>query len=227
MNPAHRSRVHLFWSLCLAVATGFAWPVQADQYLALSEASPLSGTVLSWLVEPGQHMMPGQPLLLLGGDASEIHVEVVEEDLQRGLQVGTPAAVYSQGKEIFRASVAQIAPLSTGPGRTFTARVPLPQAAAGLWRWGASARVDFVLASRPGCLSVPVEALARRGKNPRLFLVRQNLAVEQEVATGIAQDGQIEVLFPWNGTDRVAVSNLESLKDGDPIFAVEEEEVAR
>lgn len=203
---------------CRSARAGLA---EAEARLAKArEVSPVTGTVLSHLAEPGQHMMPGQPLLVLGDDALEIHVEVVEEDLGHGIQVGTPVVVYGEGKASVRSTISEISPISSGRARTFTVKFPVPS---NTWRWGASARVDFILASRPDRLTVPVEAVFGQNGDRAVFLVREDRAVYQTVTTGIAQDGRIEVAFPWNGEDPVAVSNLSRLADGVAVFAVEAE----
>lgn len=187
------------------------------------EHSPISGKVLAWLAEPGQHVMPGQPILLLGDNDLEIHVEVVEEDLRRGIQIGTPAQVRDWRGGEFQTKVMEVASVTSGIARTFSVELPMPSPDNHRenLRIGASMRVDFILAANRSALAVPVEAIARQGDRIHIFLIRQNHAAKKEVTTGIEQDGLIEVAFDWNGEDWVAVSNLGSLKDSVEVFPVE------
>lgn len=197
---------------------------EVDAKLAKAkEHSPISGKVLAWLAEPGQHVMPGQPILLLGDNNLEIHVEVVEEDLLRGIRIGTPAQVRDwQGNE-FQSKVVEVAPVTSGAARTFTVELPMPSPDNHRenFRIGASMRVDFILAANRSALVVPVEAIAGQGDRTYIFLIRQELALKQEVTAGIEQAGLVEVSFPWNGEDWVAVSNLGSLHDSVAVFPVE------
>jgi RND family efflux transporter MFP subunit len=186
------------------------------------ERSPVHGTVLSWLVETGQHVMPGQPVLILGGTDRGVHVEVVQEDLARGIRVGTRAVVSVRTGEASTSTITDVSPKSSGLARTFTVKLPLP-ASLDL-RWGSSVRSDFILDSRNACTAVPLEALIRRNGADGVFLVRDSRAIWQEVSRGIEQDALVEVTFPWNGEDPVALSNLGSLEDGTSVYPVNDKE---
>lgn len=184
------------------------------------ERSPVQGTVLLWLVETGQHVMPGQPVLVLGDTRREVHLEVVQEDLERGIRVGTPAVVAVRGQST-ASVITSISPRSSGFARTFTVKLSLP-ASVDL-RWGSSVRSDIILESRQGCTAVPVEALIDRNGVSGVYLIRDGRAVWQEVVRGIEQDALVDVTFPWNGEDRVAISSLGSLEDGASVYAVDDE----
>ena len=182
--------------------------------------SPVNGEVLKWFVEPGQAVMPGQPILLLGTDSLEAHVEVVEEDLRRGVVVGTVAEIETASGAHWVTAVSEVAPTSSGPSRTFTVKLPLPAGKESRLRPGSSATVTFVLQVRKGATAVPVDAIADRSGDPHIFLVRGDRAVLQPVGLGVAQDGWVEVEFAWNGEDAVATTNLGVLTDGRPVFPV-------
>jgi len=204
-----------------ACRTASAALTEAESRLARAlETSPLAGKVLARFVEPGQAVMPGQPLLLLGSDGLEIRVEVVEEDLSRGIAVGIAAEVEVGSQEPFQAAVTQVAPMSSGAARTFAVTVPAPSTAAAPSRRGAAARVRFLLESGAQVIAVPVAAVNDRDRNPHVFAIRAQRAVRQAVEPGIEQDGWVEVAFAWNGTDVVAVSNLSALSDGVTVYAV-------
>ena len=186
------------------------------------ERAPFSGTVLSRFVEPGQSVMPGTPVLLFGSTGGELRAEIVEEDLRRGIRPGTAADIRFETGEALRSRVAEVSPAAGGATRTFTVKVPLPSGRPGSTpRRGSSLRVTFVLESFPGTLTLPVEAVADKTSDPHIFLIRDGAALREPVRPGIESGGRIAVDFPWNGTDRAAVSNLEVLRDGDPVFPVE------
>lgn len=86
---------------------------------------------------------------------------------------------------------------------------------------------DFTLASCSDCVAIPTEALHRIGNGTYVYLIRDGRAHLTAVEPGIRDRGLVQVSFDWNGDDRVAISNLESLADGIPVFAVEVEGDAR
>ncbi len=191
------------------------------------EKAPFDGKILDLFAEPGQNLMPGQPILLLGEDRLEIQVEVVEEDLHRGIEVGIPVQIRSGKEKQALSQVAEISPITSGMTRTCTVAIPIPPLMATEFRKGASVEVNIILESASGIQAVPLNAVADRGNNPHIFLIQQDTARKQAVQLGIEKNGWIEVSFPWNGKDPVASSNLGSLEDGSPVFAVEMEEVKR
>ena len=189
------------------------------------ERATVSGEVLRWFIKPGQSLMPGQPILLLGNKHLEIQADIIEEDLLRGIAVGTPVEIeYSAGLRL-PAAVSEVAPTSKGAARIYTVKIAIFDSLAGKLRNGASVNVNFILQKSSSALTLPVNAIAGRDSKPHIFLIRDERAILQPVQPGIEQGGWIEVDFPWNGTDAVAISNLSSLKDGVPVFSVPAAEV--
>jgi RND family efflux transporter MFP subunit len=199
---------------------------EAESRLAKTvEVSPVDGEVLRWFVEPGQSVMPGQPILKLGDGRLEIQVEVAEEDLRRGIDVGTAADIEDGWGNRFASTVSEVAPMASGISRTFLVRLPVAMSRSANLRTGASVRVEFVLRTSQSVVIVPLNAIANRDTDPRVFVVREQRAFGQRVVLGIERDGWIEASFPWNGEDLVAVSNLSSLKDSISVFTVSVEDV--
>lgn len=195
---------------------------EAESRLAKSnDLSPVDGTVLERFVEPGQHVLPGQPLLLLATSDLEIHAEVVEEDLRKQIRVGAVAFIRTSEEDGFSSEVTEVAPAATGPSRTFTVKIAVPAGREAELRVGGSVRVDFVVSSCSQCLAVPVEAIHLEGGRAHVYFVRDGRAYLQPVDTGVEDGGLIEVAALWNGRDPVAVSNLAALADSLPVLAVE------
>ena len=191
------------------------------------EKAPFSGEVLKWLVDPGQPVMPGQPILILGDNSTEVQVEVIEEELKRGLKTGTPVILYKKDGTVVETKVREVAPQASGFSRTFVVKISVPQSLKNEWRKGESVKLDFILKSAPHAVAVPVEAIADRDGNPHIFLVREGKAYRQDVQPGIQQGNLVQVDFPYNGQDLVAVTNLGLLKDSIPVFTVQTGETVR
>ncbi len=181
------------------------------------ETAPFAGRVLQWLVEPGQNVMPGTPLLFFGSHDRELRVAVAERDLARGVGAGTPVLVNFQGKS-FRVQVTSVAPVAVGLGRTVEVRAPLPDDAA--FGHGTSVRVDFVLAEVKGGLVVPDVALSRQGERSVVFVIAGERAQVVPVSPGISSQSFVAVQGDLAPGAHVAVSNLDLLKDGARVFAV-------
>ena len=183
--------------------------------------APFEGTVLDWPTEIGQPVMPGQQLILIGDSSREIRVEVVEEDLARGISPGTPVELLLTDGKPVTASVTAIAPVSSGQARTFSVTIPIPnESGSGLQRKGTSIRADFIVDRQAEVVAVPTRAIADRDGQPHLFIITSDTAHRIEVELGISQKGWIAADFEWNGNDPVAVTNLNGLKDGAPVYAV-------
>lgn len=189
--------------------------------------APFAGEVLDWLAEPGQPLMPGQPVVLIGSPAREVRVDVVEEDIERGVDVGTTAAMRLGAEAVVEAPVTKVAPASSGPARAFAVTVPIPATGTSLPRKGASISVDFILERAEDALAVPSRAIAGPVDEPVVFVISDGTAHRRSVTTGVSEGGWTAADFDWNGTDPVAVTNVRSLSDGASVFPVAEEALSQ
>lgn len=203
------------WSAALAEAEA--------RFGKTEEYAPIGGTILKRHVEPGEHVLPGRPLILFGEGSLEIHAEVVEGDLARGIDEGTAVVIHPDGGVPIRSRVSEVAPIATGRSRTFTVKTPVPAGHTDGMRVGVSVGVEFILASERDCVAVPAEAIQKSPDGTHVFVVRGGVAVREPVETGIEEDGLVQVSFDWDGEEQVAVSNLEGLRDGVPVYPVPSE----
>jgi RND family efflux transporter MFP subunit len=183
------------------------------------EKAPFGGLVLQWLVEPGQNVMPGMPLLLLGNHEREVRVQVTERDLERGVREGIPALVRF-GEKTHRLQVSRVAPMATGPSRTFEVKISLPDELKAASVHGTSTRVDFLIAEATNGTAVSEKALAKVEATDVVFVIDDERARAVSVVPGIRDRGLIEVKGNITAGAWVAVSNLDLLRDGASVFAV-------
>ncbi len=184
-----------------------------------TEQAPFDGLVLQWLVEPGQNVMPGMPLLLLGNHELEVRVQVAERDIERGVREGIPAMVRSGG-EAHRLQVSRITPMATGPGRTFEVKIILPDELKAAPAHGTSTRVDFLVAEAANSIAISEKALTKVNGSDAVFVIDDERARAVKVVPGIRDRGLIEVKGEITAGAWVAVSNLDLLQDGANVFAV-------
>jgi RND family efflux transporter MFP subunit len=182
--------------------------------------SPFSGIVLDWLVRPGQNVMPGQPLLMIGDDNTEVRADVVEDDLRRGIREGSSVRIALSANLFHYTKVSKVSPISNSRSRVFNVTMALPAEFNDLSGRGSSALVEFISKSHEEVVAVPSEAIADRHSDPHIFLVSANIARKEKISLGIEQDGWIEVDLNWNQEDWVVVSNVMNLYDGAEVYPV-------
>lgn len=185
--------------------------------------APFAGEILDRLAEPGQPLMPGQPVVLIGNSGREVRVDVVEEDLERGVTVGTEASMRLDAERLVESTVTRVSPVSAGPARAFEVTVPIPAGADEQPRKGASIRVDFILDRAERSLSVPSRAVAAEREGQAVYVIRDGNAHRRPVETGVTEGGWTAVELDYDGESPVAVTNIRSLQDGRAVYAVAEE----
>lgn len=192
-----------------------------------TERAPFAGRVLAHLAEPGEHVAPGRPLLLLGSDELELVVSASERDIAFSARnPGSTGGRIAEGSgveirvagETVHGRVVSVAPRARGKTRTVEVRVALPPGIDA--HHGMSLDVDFIVDRASSSTAVPVEAIVRREDGEALFLVEENVAVERPVTTGPIDGGWIAVSPPLPASARVVVSNLDVLRDGSRVYPV-------
>jgi RND family efflux transporter MFP subunit len=196
------------------------------------ERAPFAGRVLRWIAEPGEHVAPGRPLLLLGDEELEIRVPVSEADVARGIRVGTPALLAprlpgkerpsAEGSRLERSKVRSMAALATGPGRTIEVRLALSTALRARAVHGTSVAVAFVLAQEGRSLAVPEAAVKSTSSGSTIFVVEEGRTRAVPVKAGITASGWVSVRPAPRPGARVAVTNLDLLEGGMRVYPVEE-----
>lgn len=181
------------------------------------EQAPEDGQILRWLVEPGEYVGPGKPLVMVGTGPRLVTVRVAEPDLRRGIEVGT-GVVLRSGDEEARTSVSYVSPSMTGPSRSTTVEALLPDTLT--LPDGASVDVEFLTDSATNVLIVPERALARDDKGSFVFVADDGNARRIDVTTGLHARGLVEVSgLPDDA--HVITTQIRSLSEGTPLFVVE------
>lgn len=184
------------------------------------ELAYFDGYVLKHLIDPGQGVMPGQPLLQIGSNELEIHTEVVQENIGKNIKPGSIAMVHDYSGNEFKSQVKDVASVTTGKSRTYTVTVSLPSTQSEKYRVGEAVVIDFVARSSEQTLSIPVSALVNRDSNPAIYLVKDSIAILTPVKIGMQQLDFISIEFDWNEQDYAVISNVASLSDGDLVYPV-------
>lgn len=201
--------------------------------------SPVSGSILSRALEPGDLAQPGTEILRLG-DLSQINIETqISELVLRNLRLGQTAQVRLDAlpNQIFRGRVTQISPAANPRSRLIPLEVTLPNPGQRIGS-GLLARVSLQPNRGPRVV-IPEAALQaatpqrnrRRGSSPStpaerpksatLFVVNKNrekpTVQARTVRLGNWGDSQVEVLSGITPGESIVVRSSGTLKDGAPV----------
>jgi membrane fusion protein, multidrug efflux system len=188
------------------------------------EYAPISGRILKWFVQPGEHLFPGKPILLMGTRSHEVVVRVYEGDVKSSIKIGTKARITFpyEGKKFknITLGVSRLTPMAIGPGRMVDVGISLPENFDKRVTYGQSIQVHFIVASREKAQSVPQRAIKTIGKTKVIFLAEKGKSKLIKVSLGLVNEGRVEIVTPELGKGLVVISNVESLKNGMDLYTV-------
>jgi macrolide-specific efflux system membrane fusion protein len=166
-------------------------------YRATPILAPIDGMVISRNVEPGQSFTTADAIFVLS-DRLTVKAQVDETDIA-DIQLKQPARITLDAypKEVFSAHVDQIAYDSTTVSNVTTYVVDvLPENPPDFLRSGMTASVEFRVASKPGALLLPLEAV-RTVEGRSVALLKEPKGkepVEKEVTVGLNDGRRVEIL---------------------------------
>lgn len=185
--------------------------VGAQQGVEYTEVrAPYTGVVTQRLVEVGETVAPGTPLIS-GVSLQRLRVAVsipqsVVDAVRRNLQ----AAIYLDGRRI-EATHVTVFPVASTPSNTFRAWLDLPDATAGADP-GMLVKVGLIIGERERLL-VPESAIVRRSAVTAVYLVEQGgWTALQQVRLGETFGDRVEVLSGLMRGDRVALDPLAAMQ---------------
>ncbi|MGD2137051.1 MAG: efflux RND transporter periplasmic adaptor subunit [Gammaproteobacteria bacterium] len=179
--------------------------------------APFDGVITKKLVEEGDPVQPGQPMLMFA-DMSKLQIEVeVPARLMPGVKKGmvVPAKLDVGGVDL-QARVVQIFPIADPDRHTVTVKLDLPPGAPGGAGMYAEVMINDVNARVRDLPVVPKDALVWRGSLPGIYVLNdQNQRELRLVRTGreVGADG-IAILSGLNAGERIVVKGLEPEQPG-------------
>lgn len=201
------------------VAGSFAEVERARAVMAAAEAgladtritAPAAAMVIARLVDPGDVVVPGQPLLELATVGATEIVAFASEDNLADLRVGAGALVSADAypAQRFSAQVTWIAPAVDPAQGTVEVRLGVLDPPAYLLP-DMTVSVNIDAASRRNALVVSREAVRDLDTPaPWVLVERGGRAVRRPIQTGIVGESQVEVLGGLAAGDRVLHGSVE------------------
>ena len=187
--------------------------------------SPISGTITAVPAQVGASVGTATTIAKVGiMDQLKVEVKVPERHLgllAKGLSAKVSVEAYLG--ENFPAVLTSLDPLVDSVSRTKTIILHFLKADSRL-NAGMYARVRLFANPRSPALTIPETAVLTHEGLPSVFIVaaKSDRVSRQEVKTGLAVDGRIEILSGLKAGDQVVVKGQERLDDGSKIVAVTE-----
>ncbi len=177
-----------------------------------TERAPFDGRVLKYLIDDGQKVGPGSPILLFGSQRQYLSVRVPEGEL-KALKVGSKA-VSDQGD----GKIIDIGAQAFGPARLVEVRVELDSQDYLLP--GSSIKVTLVTNREEGVTLIPLSALGEDENGNFVVIVKDGKQQRQKVTTGLRSKGMVSLLAPLEKGTRIIDGGLSSLNSEMPIWEV-------
>ena len=188
----------------------------AKEGVAYTEVrAPYAGVVTRRLVEVGETVSPGMPLMSgLSLQYLRVTVDVPQSIVSQVRQI-KKAAIYLDGRRI-EATKVTVFPEASSPSNTFRARLELPENATDLYP-GMFVKVGLVTGQVERML-VPTSAVVQRSEVTAVYVIDAsgNISLRQ-VRPGAHVDGRLQILSGLNAGERIAIDALAASKALNPM----------
>ena len=179
--------------------------------------APVSGLVEKRLVSVGEFVRIGDPIMqIVSKQRLRAHLpfpEQIAAQFKAGLKVRltTPTS-----DKVVETTIHELKPMVTEGSRSIDIIADIPDGAPG-WQPGASITGTVVLGEQPAAMMIPEQSLILRPAGEVVYVVRDNVANQAVVKTGLRQNGLIEVLKGLQENDLIVVDGAGFLTDKAPV----------
>jgi RND family efflux transporter MFP subunit len=187
---------------------------EARTYLSFTRVTaPVSGRVTQKHIDAGSMVSPGVPLMVIESGGGSYIEAAIDAGLGEKVKTGMALeAVVETIKEPMAGTIREVFPSVDPLSRTFTIKVGLKDARP---RSGLFARIRIPVGKREAIL-VPDQAVVRKGQLTGVYAVDpQGVVIYRLIRTGNSSAGQTEILSGLTVNDRVIMSGVEKVTDGD------------
>lgn len=195
--------------------------LQLHQLEEATIRAPIDGVITVRHIKLGNTLSPNNPAFeIKRSDSLEAILNVPEKELSK-LDVGQQARVKidALANEYFEGRVDRIAPQIDPDSGTFRVTVKLDNPD-GRLKPGMFARVDVRYDSSENTLLVSRDAIVTQKDESSVFVVRDGLAMRQQVVTGYSTGTEVEILEGLGEGDEVVVTGQGGLRDGASVRVV-------
>ncbi len=183
--------------------------------------APVSGIIESKPVDTGDYLRTGDPIVqIVSKQLLRAHLpfpERIGSQLKPGLKIRlkTPTA-----DEMIETVISELKPQISEGNRTVNVIADVKNAHG--WQPGASVTGTVVLGELAAAMMVPEQSLVLRPAGEVVYVVRDNIAHQNIVQTGLRQNGLIEIRSGLSKNDIVVVDGAGFLTDKAPVTIAKE-----
>jgi RND family efflux transporter MFP subunit len=202
-----------------AVVTAETLVEQARKNLSdTSILAPFSGYVSEKTADVGEYLSPQAPntkiCSIVRTAVLRLRIDVPEQSIAKvSVGQGVSAQVSAYPDRKFAGSVARILPSLNAQSRTLTVEAEIENIG-GLLKPGQFATVRITQSKPEPAVMVPASAIRTDGDVTKIFIVKDGVAIERIVKTGLLENDLIEIKQGVSENETVATSNVDKLGDG-------------
>ena len=185
----------------LAAEAQAAQAMQQNDYTQVR--APFAGIVSERLVEPGESVSMGQPLLRVFNPA-QLRIQVqVPQRVADVLRQNPEADITLDDGVTVPAEQVVVYPSADAQAHSVTVRVLLPKTEKAM-KPGQVAKVVFAIAAATDALWLPESAIWRRGELSGVYVVTDKTVLLRQLRLGESRAGRVEVLSGVTAGERIA-----------------------
>ena len=174
--------------------------------------APVSGVVEKKLVDTGDFVQVGDPIVqIISKQRLRAHLpfpEHIGTQLKPGLKVRLSTPTSDKPVE---SVIKELKPMITEGSRTIDVIADVVDEIS--WQPGASVTGTIILGEQSAAMMIPEQSLVLRPAGEVVYVVRDNVAYQAIVKTGLRQNGLIEVLEGLSANDSIVVDGAGFLTD--------------
>ncbi|MGI8544834.1 MAG: efflux RND transporter periplasmic adaptor subunit [Aridibacter sp.] len=180
--------------------------------------APISGYVSERNADPGEYISPSQPnakiATIVRTAVLRLKIDVPEQDIGKvAVGQGVSAQVSAYPDRKFAGTITRILPSLNTQSRTLTVEAEIENVN-GLLKPGQFATVRITQSKPVPAVMIPASAVRADGDRNIVFVVKDGVANERLVQTGLLENDEIEIKQGIQEGEVVAASNVEKLSDG-------------
>jgi RND family efflux transporter MFP subunit len=178
--------------------------------------SPINGTVVKKLVEYGETVAPGYPVVVLGR-LDELEIEIgVPDYLLKKIKVGEKAKVFIYGldKEV-EGVIDNVDTIADSQTRTFGVKILIDNKDLSV-KPGMIAKVNIVQ-KELNTILIPMDSLIKHPDKTFVFICNGDIVEEREIKVGEVLDNKIQVIEGLKENESIVVQGQYKLKSGDKV----------
>ena len=180
--------------------------------------SPISGSISDRVADPGEYISPSAPnakiATIVRTSPLRLRIDVPEASISKvalGQSISLQTSAYPDRN--FAGTVRRILPNLNVAARTLTVEAEVANGD-GLLKPGQFATVRITQSKPENAVMIPAAAVKSEGDINKIYVVKDGVARERLVQTGLLENGLIQVKQGVAEGDLIATSNVNTLFDG-------------